>query len=608
MFFRYSKATRRCIFWYIRYLRFRWGWRLLPLEFWLTLRLKVWRFVSYDDPLFPPLDAFSRNNLSVRDPDFRAMLPGLRLGIWSLTAEAIEYLTARLASDSPDTVLECGCGVSTLLLGHYARSQGRRHNRTVQIISLEQSHDEKVRIERDLVRFDLSRYVQIVEAPLSPDGRYLFDPSVIHQLLKGRKVDWILIDGPFGPQGCRRFTLPLIAPFCRPGTLWFLDDALRDGELEALGEWAGTPGLVVIGILPLSKGIGSGILTNPSLIEANSIATRSVRFIPRRKSRSSLAHCISSPCYHFVGDQPCAHVRHLYPWRTTQTFEAELDYLLEQFEFLSLDDLFSCVLKGRRPPRRALFLSFDDGFREMSEVVGPICKRKGVPATFFLTTDFLDNRKLGFRHKASVLVDHLSRFSEDCVHQILEELSLRHNLEHSRDANGFLLSVRYNESRILDEVAQMTGLDFEMYLNSQRPYLSSDQVRQLTRDGFAIGAHSLDHPRYSEVPLDEQLRQTQGSVEFLEANFDIRVRAFAFPFVSDGVSDEFYGRVFSERICDIVFCIGQTAPNIDLPVIRRFGVECGTNEPIWTILRDMRNRRRRSRIGRLVSPMRRLLR
>ena len=44
--------------------------------------------------------------------------------------------------------------------------------------------------------------------------------------------------------------------------------------------------------------------------------------------------------------------------------------------------------------------------REATSVIAPICREKGVPATFFLTTGFLDNRALGDRHLASLLLQH----------------------------------------------------------------------------------------------------------------------------------------------------------------------------------------------------------
>lgn len=47
------------------------------------------------------------------------------------------------------------------------------------------------------------------------------------------------------------------------GARWFLDDAYRDGELEVLNKWTGLTGIIVDGIYPIGKGLGTGFVTDP---------------------------------------------------------------------------------------------------------------------------------------------------------------------------------------------------------------------------------------------------------------------------------------------------------------------------------------------------------
>ena len=314
-----------------------------------------------------------------------------------------------------------------------------------------------------------------------------------------------------------------------------------------------------------------------------------------------------APCYHVVAERPLPHIRQLYPFRDPVEFKRELDWLLARFQPVSLEDIVASQTKGTALPVKSLFLSFDDGFREMAEIVAPICKREGVPATFFLITDFLDNRKLGFRHKASLLLETLSALPPEKAQAILWETARLQSIEYRESVCEFVLGVGYTHSSLLDEAARLAGLDFQDYLRRESPYLSSKQVRGLLEDGFSIGAHSLDHPRYSEISIEQQIMQTSGSVEYLVRNFGMKHRAFAFPFVSDGVSEDFYRRVFSEHICDVVFCIGATPSTENWPIVERFGVERNPSEPIWTILRTMNRRRLRRRVSRWISPLRRLI-
>ena len=308
-----------------------------------------------------------------------------------------------------------------------------------------------------------------------------------------------------------------------------------------------------------------------------------------------------------IADHQVRHLQHLYPFRKTVEFERELDWLLARFQAVDLQQLVAAKTQGTKLPRKSFFLSFDDGFREMAEVVAPICKRKGVPVTFFLTTDFLDNRKLGYRHKASVLLDVFSKLPPEKATACVQKAAQIHHLTCGENYREFVLELRHAQTPVLDDAYELAGLDFGNYLRTERPYLDSEQVQGLLKDGFSIGAHSLDHPRYSEIPLDEQISQTRDSVQFLEKKFDLKPRSFAFPFVSDDVGFEFYERVFADRICDIVFCIGA-APDIrNWPLVERFGVERPSSEPISQILRDMKRRNLRARVSRLISPLRKLM-
>jgi len=317
---------------------------------------------------------------------------------------------------------------------------------------------------------------------------------------------------------------------------------------------------------------------------------------------------ILAPCYHLVADYPVRHVQHLYPFRTPAEFERELDWLLARYRPISLDQLIASKTEGAPAPRKPVFLSFDDGFREMAEVVGPLCRRKGVPATFFLTTDFLDNRKLGFRHKASLLLAALSQLPSAKALAIVQQAARARHLECREDFRAFILGLHYAQSPVLDDAAELAGLSYADYLKTERPYLAASQVQDLIRAGFSIGAHSLDHPRYSDLPLERQMAQTGESIEFLEKNFQMTRRAFAFPFVSDGVETAFYQQVFDARICEIIFCLGGMPSDGVWPLVERFGVERATNERLWTMVRQRSLHGWRTQFSRWLAPLRRLAR
>jgi peptidoglycan/xylan/chitin deacetylase (PgdA/CDA1 family) len=222
------------------------------------------------------------------------------------------------------------------------------------------------------------------------------------------------------------------------------------------------------------------------------------------------------PFYHLVSDEAPKHVRHLYPVRSVQQFKEDLDFLLRFFRPIDLPTLWGHVFEGKPFERPVFHLTFDDGLRECYDVIMPILLEKGIPATFFLNPDFMDNRALMFRYKASLLHDTGQPLTADP------------------------LRVPYEDRHLLDEWAIAIGLDYQAYLSRQKPYLDWAQAESMHKQGFSFGAHSLDHPLYAAMPQVEQIRQTAESVAAVRQRLPTEHAAFAFPFTDHGVWQSFF--------------------------------------------------------------------
>ena len=279
-----------------------------------------------------------------------------------------------------------------------------------------------------------------------------------------------------------------------------------------------------------------------------------------------------APFYHIVSDEPVPHVQNLYRHRNCLDFKKDLDFFLKQSSPLSLSELCSHLKENRPLPRKSFFLSFDDGLRETYDIIAPILRAKGLPATFFLNSATVDNGDLLYRHKASILVNHICKSQQGAGPKAVSVLA-----KHGIEASGLsrrLLSVRYEHRSVLDELAKSMDFSFADYLVRHRPYLTTGQVNRLISDGFSIGAHSVDHPPYPEISDEEQLRQTRASVESVTRAFALDYRAFAFPFGDKGISNRFFSSVAEGNQVEVMF--GSSAFLVDehYPfVIQRIGME-----------------------------------
>ncbi|HVZ84477.1 MAG TPA: polysaccharide deacetylase family protein [Terracidiphilus sp.] len=289
------------------------------------------------------------------------------------------------------------------------------------------------------------------------------------------------------------------------------------------------------------------------------------------------------PYYHMVSDRHVPHVSHLYSFRGVAAFTADAEYLARHFQPVTLSDIVAALNGGAPLPRACVHLTFDDGFREMHEVVAPILRRVGLPATFFLNTAFLDRGGLAHHNVISLILDAVA---SDPVRASAAETWAQANLPAPSQPAALrqrLLSIRYAQHAQVRALADHLHIDIGGYVAEAQPYLSSDQVKSLLNQGFSIGAHSHDHPHYADLSLADQLAQTCTSMEFLETRFAIQPKSFAFPHNDVGVGPEFFARVFDEKLLDVSFGTAGLVPHFHPRNIERFTME-KTDAPAAQIL------------------------
>ena len=303
-------------------------------------------------------------------------------------------------------------------------------------------------------------------------------------------------------------------------------------------------------------------------------------FIPLGLLQSISQQRLLSLFYHTISDDDLPHIKHLYRVRDSKTFRQDLDYLLQHYEPIDLSQLIEHVHKGRTLPKNAFFLTFDDGLSECYHVIAPILKEKGIPATFFLNSDFVDNKALMFRYKASYLIDLLltDKAADSLLHEHFSQYQLPYKNVYS------LLKVRWLQQTMLDDIAQAIGLDFKTYLQAKQPYLSQQQVQSMHEDGFTFGSHSQNHPMYQSIPLEQQVDQTLLSQQYIQEQFQIPYKVFAFPFTDTGVSKAFFKQILEEEKFQLTFGGAGIKHETISGQLQRFGIETQENTSIKSLI------------------------
>src|SRR4030065_2790903 len=111
-----------------------------------------------------------------------------------------------------------------------------------------------------------------------------------------------------------------------------------------------------------------------------------------------------------------------------------------------------------------------------------------------------------YRFKVSLLIERLKQMkSPEGIYEIISGRNPV-TITSKKQLKKYFLSLTYQDVGKINDLAELFQIDFSAYLKIRKPYMTSGQVSELIEQGYDVGAHSIDHPLYASIPLEEQIR------------------------------------------------------------------------------------------------------
>lgn len=74
-----------------------------------------------------------------------------------------------------------------------------------------------------------------------------------------------------------------------------------------------------------------------------------------------------------------------------QQFEKQIKHISKYYSPITIEELCECHRTKSKIPDRSVLITFDDGFYDNYEYAFPVLKKYNVPATIFVSTDYIDS-------------------------------------------------------------------------------------------------------------------------------------------------------------------------------------------------------------------------
>jgi len=260
-------------------------------------------------------------------------------------------------------------------------------------------------------------------------------------------------------------------------------------------------------------------------------------------------------------------------------FDQQMMELKKNFNVQHLSVLCDYIRQGKSTPPHSIALTIDDGYDDFYHYAFPILKKHGLPATIYITSDFIDRKLWLWPDLITYILKQTGSKSLTFTRKDyrVEHLPLETGSDRSLAwtvLNNYCLSLG-NEERLKFIRALSQDLAVTIRDEPEPDYgpMSWSAVRELSENGIEIGAHSRTHPVLSKLDRDQLREEIGGSKKRIEQFISLPVTAFCYP---NGQPAD-----YNDLVKQVVIECGFSSATVafydrkgwqDLFEIRRFGV------------------------------------
>jgi peptidoglycan/xylan/chitin deacetylase (PgdA/CDA1 family) len=232
--------------------------------------------------------------------------------------------------------------------------------------------------------------------------------------------------------------------------------------------------------------------------------------------------------YHRFTSAPC-------PGRTSASnLAAQLDYLASHYTVLPLSTVESRLREGRPLPPATAAITIDDGYSDFYEIAWPVFRRRKMPATVFVVTDFVDRRRWIWTDQIPFLI---SRTRADRIALSFAGLSVDASVQGESSRRQLASSINRMlkdqpdeaKDRLVDQIAAQCRVPLPGQPPADQSSCSWEQLREMAASGIEIGSHTVTHPILTRVTGDRLRRELEESRGRLEDMLGRPATSFCYP-------------------------------------------------------------------------------
>jgi peptidoglycan/xylan/chitin deacetylase (PgdA/CDA1 family) len=249
---------------------------------------------------------------------------------------------------------------------------------------------------------------------------------------------------------------------------------------------------------------------------------------------------------------------------TPEDFEWQMRYLAKRFEPVSFAQIAASLDGGPPLPKRAVTVTFDDGFYDVHAHALPVLKRTGMSATVFVSTDYVDNGGVFWFDHVAWTVSQAAPGSLRLPDSLLPLARDTTAAGARRTTVALLKWLKSCDEGLRKDYVDGLRADFPMPpAGLLGRAMSWDEIREMSAAGVELGSHAVSHRRLAALSAAELEHELGHSKKRLEEETGKAVTALAYPFGGRNA--------FDDRVVTLARQLGYRIATTYIPGVNRAG-------------------------------------
>ena len=219
---------------------------------------------------------------------------------------------------------------------------------------------------------------------------------------------------------------------------------------------------------------------------------------------------------------------------TPEEFAWQVDYIQRRFNPVTFKDIADCIDGRKQLPPRAIAITFDDGFADVYKYAFPILQQAAVPATVFVSTEYVSQPKPFWFDLVAWLI---ANAPTGTVLQLGNAQSVPAGATPSERGRVTVKFLKW-----LKNCSEAERHDAVNSLYQQLPDLTArgvellgraltwEQICEMASAGIEFGSHTVSHRCLAKLSQPELEHELLASKTHLEENLNTPIIALAYPF------------------------------------------------------------------------------